>query len=146
MRQLRPQPFCPLFHLLRLIPLLPLLLLLHLLWLICLIHLIEVNVKPPMEGLFFFFQDSLIASILYRIWRWTAAPGRPGGLSLLHGPVPAPLTIYIHMIKSATASHHPSSSQRISLRRAFPSPTHEHSIKCAAFCGVWRVCCLRLVC
>jgi len=37
MRQLRPQPFCPLFRLLRLLPLLPLL---HLLWLRCLIYLI----------------------------------------------------------------------------------------------------------
>jgi len=33
--------------------------------------------------------------IFCRIWRWTAAPGRPGGLSLPHGPVPAPPTTYV---------------------------------------------------
>ena len=42
---------------------------------------------------FFFFKESLIAFILYRIWRWTAAPGIPGGLSLSRGPVPAPSLI-----------------------------------------------------
>ena len=41
----------------------------------------------------FLFKESLIVFILYRIWRWTAAPGRPGGLSLPHGPVPAPPSI-----------------------------------------------------
>ena len=88
------------------------------------------------RGVFYLFKESLIAFILYRIWRWTAAPGRTGGLSLPHGPVPAPSTIYIYMRKSATASHHFSSSQSISLRLPLPSPTHEQFIKCAAFCGV----------
>jgi len=43
-----------------------------------------------------FFQESLIAFILSRIWRWTAASGMPDGLSLLHGPVPAPRYLYLH--------------------------------------------------
>jgi len=42
----------------------------------------------------FYFKESLIAFILFRIWRWPAAPDMPGGLSLLHGPVPALPAIY----------------------------------------------------
>ena len=48
-------------------------------------------VPPPYPSpFFFFFKKSLIAFTLYRIWRWTAASGEPDGLSLPHGPVPAP--------------------------------------------------------
>jgi len=87
--------------------------------------------------IFFFFKESLIAFILCRIWRWTAAPGRPGGFSSPTRASPCPSRYaYIYMIKSATAAHHFSSPHSISIRLPFPSPTHEHSIKCAAFCGV----------
>jgi len=36
---------------------------------------------------YFFFEggESLIAFTLSRVWRWTTAPGRPGGLSLHAG-------------------------------------------------------------
>ena len=44
------------------------------------------------------------------------------------------LTPYI--TNSATASHHSSSPHNISTVLPFPSPTHEHPIKCAAFCAV----------
>jgi len=91
-----------------------------------------------MRCFFFFFKESLIAFILSRIWRWTAAPGVPGGFSLPLRPVPAPPYHYVqfYKMKSATASHHFSSSHSESLRLPFPSPTHGHSIRCAAFCGV----------
>jgi len=91
---------------------------------------------------FFFFKESLIALILYRIWRWTAAPGGPGGFPPPHGPVPALPAIYkyictpVYSINSATASHHSSSFHNISHVLPFPSPTHEHPIRCAAFCAV----------
>jgi len=47
--------------------------------------------------LFFIFKESLIAFILTRIWRWTAASSVPVGLSQLLGPVPALPTVYIHI-------------------------------------------------
>jgi len=60
------------------------------------IHVIETKIllgaRPRV-----FFKESLIAFILTRIWRWTAATGVPVGLSQLLGPVPALPTIYIYM-------------------------------------------------
>ena len=54
----------------------------------------EMGKADRESKLFFFFKESLIAFILCRIWRWTAAPGKPVGLSLPHGPVPAPPILY----------------------------------------------------
>jgi len=84
-----------------------------------------------------FFKESLIAFILYRIWRWTAAPGVPQVASLFPTgqSLPSPLST-IYMINSATASHHFSSSHNISPVLPLPSPTHGHPIRCAAFCAV----------
>jgi len=46
---------------------------------------------------FFFFKQSLIAFILSRIWRWTAATGFPVGFSPLPGQsLPPPLSTYLH--------------------------------------------------
>jgi len=57
---------------------------------------------------FFFFMESLIAFTLSRVWRWTAAPGGPGGLSPLLGPVPAPIISRcmraVHQDRSVLAS------------------------------------------
>ena len=107
------------------------------------LHLHSPDRPPPLPAPavtpppFFFFKQSLIAFILSRIWRWTAASGDPGGLSLpLGGPVPALPAIYIYKMNLATASHHSSSSHNISLLLPLPSPTHAHSIRCAAFCAV----------
>jgi len=50
----------------------------------------------------FFFKESLIAFILYRIWRWTAVPGGPGGLSLPRGPVPACVSLAINIVTSTS--------------------------------------------
>ena len=80
---------------------------------------------------FFYFKESLIAFIPYRIWRWTAAPGVPGGLSLPHGSVPALPSIYKclhdelgyrltpllilpqHLKRSSLAISHPHASHQV---------------------------------
>jgi len=60
----------------------------------------------------FYFKESLIAFmiILFRIWRWTAAPGvtRWPLSSTRASPCP-PHSIYIYVINAANASHHFSS-------------------------------------
>jgi len=95
--------------------------------------------RSPRASFFLGGGDSLIAFTLARVWRWTAAPGRPGGLSPPHGPVPAllnPFTRCFYIMNLNTSSHHLSSPHIISCVRPFPSPTHGQPIKCAAFCGV----------
>jgi len=85
---------------------------------------------------FFFFKQSLIAYILSRTWRWTAATGFPVGLSPLPGQSLPPPYLLIYIINPATASHHSASSHNISNCLPLPSPTHGQLIKCAAFCAV----------
>jgi len=72
----------------------------------CTDHVWEVH-RPRNERKGF-FKESLIAFILSRIWRWTAAPGIPGGLSLPHGPVPAPKEkVYNHILEHLTVEGYP---------------------------------------
>jgi len=91
-----------------------------------------------------FSKESVIAFTLFRVWRWTAAPGvARGPLSPTRAsPCPPRCAIHvIYIINPATGSHHFSSSHMmmmiiISLIRPLPSPTHGHPSRCAAFCGV----------
>jgi len=87
---------------------------------------------------FFFYKESLIAFILYRIWRWTAAPEIIQVASLFRTgqSLPSPSYLQTYHMKSATSPHHFSSSHICSYDRPLPSPTQGHPNRYAASYGV----------